>query len=554
MPIKSVFPVVSLFLVLLASCIDPSAGGARVSQDTHGEGDIREREDVREEPDSSAEDTGDTREPGIETVYVSAQNGDDSELGVAPQKPVKSLQRALEVARAQGARTIALAGGDYLGPIELPEGVSIYGGFAQDFNTDAPRDQKTRILAQDVDFNVDKNAYITVLAEGIQEKAVIDGVEIQGQKASRKGASTIAVMALNSPELRIEGVTIVAADASDGRDGVEGRDGAGGRRGAAGRSGLQISEGLEFSEEDEGNEESECVRGRGGSGGKVNSQIKPCEDVDESQAAGGEKGCGAFGDYQGAGGEGGANRCGSENIGDLNGGDGPSVAGAGPSSFPGMIAESTDIGFFDADGVWVEPVGLRPQDGNSGAGGAGGGAGGSYQLEQGGEVALGGDAGGGGGGGKGGGAGQNGGAGGSSFGLVIVGSPIALGELSVELGRGGHGGQGSVGGRGGKGGEGGEGGVGASARLGNANEDGESYAGGTGGSGGQGGDGGDGAGGRGGNSIGVAAVGVEVEQSAVTFESSNAASGEGGRGSSEDADDGYSGELSEAYYFELDSD
>jgi hypothetical protein len=440
-----------------------------------------------------------------QTIFV-APGGDDTaeNAGLTPQAPMATLDAALQKAVDEGRSVVLAAGGDYPGVMTLENGVSIYGGFvADDFSRDLAN-QTTRIIASAGDFDENTTNYVTVLAEDITDPTVLDNLTIVGFDAVNPGASTLALRAVDSAGLTVQNSRIIGGAAANGAPGEPGQTRA-------------------------------CTPPAGGDGGIADNDAMPCmnDGYDDANADDGDPG--ALADSsQGTGlkGFGGHHQCGatasSEGQADeatdgVDGKDGtPGEAGA-----HGVLPADGAIGAFDEAGVWSPAAGVEPTAGGDGGGGGGGGAGGNYESMS--SVLctppvvcfyLGGNGGDGGDGGCGGEAGENGQAGGSSFGIVVIGEAIGVAGTTIELGDGGDGGDGGSGGNGESGSRADNSETGANgANAGN---------GGFGGFGGIGGDGGNGVGGQGGNAIGLATVGVEVDDAGVTYRTEAAAAGSGG--------------------------
>jgi len=460
----------------------------------------------------------------VDSVFVSASDGDDSQNdGLTPDAPLATLVAALEAASAEGRQHILMSGGTYAGAVALKDGISIYGGFAADGFTRDIANQTTRIVATPSDFDGDTTAFVTVKAQDLSSPTVLDNLIIEGFDASNDGASTLALWALNSPELTVQNTTFVAGIAADG---------------ATGTAGAAL----------------DCAPApKGGAGGEP-SGAQPCtSSSDGSAAPGGNHGEGfnasAPAGQTGQGGTGGIHKC----KGSTTNGDAGEIGPPGSPGAPGALSASNDLGRFDASGLWIPASGVDPIDGTPGGGGGGGGAGGNYAgntlftcdgivascLYAGAAGGKGGD------GGCGGGAAMNGQPGGSSFGIVILHDPITITNTTVTLGQGGDGGDGGAG-RPGQTGE-----PPISGQIAVKIQAGD---GGNGGRGGTGGHGGNGAGGQGGNAIGLATVNAVVDAADITFDGTGAAEGAGGAGASPatnsvSAPDGRSGVTQDIHAF-----
>lgn len=522
----------AVVLLVAVACTEEDAGkGTPPSGDVRNEGNIPDAGDSegdsgRGESDGFAESDGMGERDGMSggedttdvdeqdaldldgAVFASAMNGSDGAEGLSADDPVKSLARALEVAGAQGLDTIALSGGEYAGAVRLESGVSIYGGFSQDFSERDPANQPTLLFSANTDeFDDEKNAHITVLAEDISEETVLSHLRIIGFDAESLSQSTFSVLALNSPGLDLQSVEVVGGAAGPGlaHDAGETRD---------------------------------CTPPKGGEGGEVDDDAEPCDnDFDSRRAFSGKNGeLFERGTNTGVGGHGGDHKCNADATDGEDGTDGtPSADGSG-----GSLPADGAIGSFSVRGVWAPARGEEPEAGEDGGGGGGGGAGGNYQqtstdsLHRGGKGGAGGD------GGCGGEAGGNGLPGGSSAGIVVLGEAIALSDIKITLGRGGDGGDG------GAGGEPEHGAIGGDSTNGERSNAGR---GGAGGYGADGGAGGDGVGGQGGNAFGLVTAGVELDGASISYEQADASPGRGGAGADEAAD-GRDGVVGETHHFD----
>lgn len=447
----------------------------------------------------------------LKTVFVSEGAGDDENHdGLTPDAPVRSLVEALEIAKETSRDTILLSGGEYKGAIELAEGVSIYGGYADDFSSRDVEGLISRVALSPDDLDEQPEQYTTVVARGISSRTILDHITIQGADAesSASGMTTTALQAISSEGLHVQNSRILAGDGSAGAHGEPG-------------------------ELDENCGDRDEVKIEGGKGGAA-SDASPCDPrVNHgTRAHAGSSGGSSDPDAtpSGGGGIGGYHFCYDEGDPDdeskKHGVDGsPGVLATNGS--PGTRAEDAGIGSFSDEGVWKPYVGEAPTDGSEGGGGGGGGAGRNY--ERAGDLRLGTVGGRGGDGGCGGLAGENGQPGGSSFGVVVIGAPISAEDTTIVMGSGAKGGNGGVGHEGEDEGRAPQAGEPA----------GNEYAGqgGQGGYGAVGGIGGHGLGGDGGHSVGLAAYKTAMSpEGSFIIERGSAAAGGAGEGV-EDKDD-----------------
>ncbi len=414
-------------------------------------------------------------------VFVkSGSNGDGTQAS-----PFGSITGAVQ--GIGSATRIYVCGGDtFTGSVELPGGVSLYGGFdctAWSYGDAAPKPT--------INGDVEEPA-LKIMESGT---SVVQSMKIESPDAGTAGSSSIAVM-VSGATVRFDRCSIRAGDGASGKPGEHQNIAVTPAAANAGPGGTGCVDSMPVG---------------GGASGELT-----CAGSDRSGGVGGSGGSGNSGGMGSSGTPAGANNMGGKGktttvpLACANGGFGD----PGTHGTPGSGALATDQGTVDEAGY----VGASGQDGltagDPGQGGGGGGGGNSCS----GFVGPGG--GGGGAGGCGGLPGQGGGGGGGSFGLVILaGSDVTLVDVTVKAGAGGMGGAGDSGQEGMEGGtEGGAGGgTGAC----------------PGGHGGKGGQGGAGGGGRGGPSVAIAYVGdppTEMGDNQVDAAATPAAGGDGGDG------------------------
>jgi len=486
-------------------------------------------------------------DPTPQFVFVS-QAGDESNNGVDFDSPLPTLQAGLALGRVLD-RDVLVARGIYGGPVELLDGVSVYGGYSLDYSERDPALHPVLIEAPD-------GAGAPVLiARGLISATRVDGLTVTASEADTpSGGSTAVFLDRSRSALRLSRITVVAAR---GATGLAGEDSSAGLA-AWGLDNLGQLEGV-----------------AGGSGLTHNPPLQACPPV--AAGAGGDKQC--FGGAVGGGRGGDAicpdmpecdndtdTPCGNAGCTDFNNGglcdadaiaaaeaaghpNPPAQSGLGPAS--GSAGEQTyssptnrgTCNFCDdgasllregdggqdggrgadgvggpgcggggalldlARGVGSAGDGIDGGDGLSGSGGGGGTAGAGYA-----KIAntvgnctsvSGGSGGGGGSGGCGAPAARGGGGGGASIGILIrladgTADGPRMEAVEIVTASGGDGGDGGVGAEGGAPGAGG---------LGGPTTFWCSRNGGRGGDGGAGGDGGGGGGGCGGGSYGAYILG-----------------------------------------------
>ena len=438
---------------------------------------------------------------------------DGDECGLTFETPCATLGVAVDRAVALGRSLVLLQAGSYDGPLVMADGVSVVGGYDQDWQRGPVSDP----LHQSVIQGGRDSAYVAVRAQNLTQSIalvdlVLEGPDAVGTNSLRNGRSSYGIYIDNTTSLTIREVIVEAGNGADARDGAAGTD-------ADSPGGV--------------------AQENGGGGGNAAEPGSTCDDT--TNGASGPAGTNSCsGTNGGGGGEGGPqdNNC-PFDLSAQPGDDGTSAVqvASGLYGYRGGGGGTCSAGGAGHDG--------RVQNGAGGSGGSGGGLlydyweggrGGAGSLGQnGGGGGGGGGSGGcdtgtdsygaGGGGGGGGGcraprAGGGGGAGGGSFGIFAVNSTVAIEGCTIRRGIGGRGGAGGVGGRGQSGGAGGPGG--------RATASGDSPAGGRGGSGGHGGHGGGGGGGSGGPSIGVYRNGGTLTHNCVVTAGGAGPGGQGG--------------------------
>ncbi|WP_395152965.1 hypothetical protein [Ilumatobacter sp.] len=410
-------------------------------------------------------------EDASRAAFVDGERGTDAGNGTM-EAPFKSIAAAATAAKGSDlyVRSVGIYD-ESDATIELGPGMSVYGGFDEEWNRDA--DRRAVITGNEVALTVfgdaerwiasieitsadvtGEGSSIGVLIAGAQEVNLIDSRVVSGRGGAGapggSGAVSIGVLATDVDQLSIERSTVNGGNGGNGgvapdTDGVAEAGGAGGS--ASGRNAGSGS-------------------GAGGAGGR-----------------GGETSNGANGSSgQSSGGQGGTNS--APDGGPGSGGNGGVVGGIG-----GVGGDGGNNLVSQANQETV-PVGAAGGTGEPGiAGRAGGGGGGGFGPLR---VAGGGGGGAGAGGTPGNGA-IGGGGGGGSVGLQAVGVDRLV--ISESLIAGGSGGNGAAGGAGAPGGAGGPGGAGAVGVDGVIADGGNGGGGGAGGGGGHGGAGGGGAGG-----------------------------------------------------------
>ncbi|MDC0742321.1 hypothetical protein [Polyangium mundeleinium] len=412
--------------------------------------------------------------------------------------PFKTIDEAVKEATNRTARVYVCADGDYKERLDIPAGISVFGGL--DCAGGAWRydgTTKSRI-----------NPAAPGTADGLQASVRIAGenassledLEITAADAKIPGGSSIAII--------VDRATVHWA-----RTEITARNGAAGDQGATPTDNIG-PDNADDSAIRGNNGQNACMGGPGGNPGGATKANPIC-----SESSGGKGGNGQ--DTSGdAGGDGipapnpNPSNKGIGGLGDMGQGcdlGQPGANGASGNEGAGAVEDGT----LDATKGYI---GVSGQPGTKGGVGQGGGGGGGARGKS---ACYGASGGSGGAGGCGGNGGLGGTAGGSSIAIVSIAATLSFDAVDITTGTGGQGGDGGFGQPGGFGGNGGNGGNGASS--GGATP--KACNGGPGGSGGFGGTGG---GGRGGHSVGIAHKGGSVSDEGVTI--MNGAPGTGGTG------------------------
>ncbi len=440
-----------------------------------------------------------------DAVFVSP-NGKDTNPGTK-DKPKRQIQAAVMAAANGGKKSVYAAAGSYA-RVEAETGVGIYGGY--DPGNWSQRGTKlTTTIA---------GSGAAVLAD--DRKAVVLQL-LTVSATSGDDASAYGIRAINGSEVRLQHVTVVAADGRPGVAGLNGTAGLDGAPGADGQPGFCDDVAV-------------VLGGLGGKAGGLPSIFgKVNAGYGGSGGGGGNPRFDSGGDgrpgqptllYEGSGTPGGR--------GGVNGNRGADGRAGqtgrnGWGGFGGLGGDNVVGGNLPA---WRGQNGTGGHPGAVGWGGGGGGGGGAQAgafVSDG----SGNGGGGGGGGGEGGGPADPGSYGAGSFGVYLLDSTLAVDSSSITAGNGGAGGAGGAGGFGGLGGGYGDGGTACRSEIG---------AGGNGGAGGRGGQGGGGGGGTGGPSIGILKLGTStatVKDSTIKI----GAAGAGGAGGAPNGGPGKAG-------------
>ena len=396
--------------------------------------------------------------------------------GLFAWEPVPTIAAGLAIAAERPERhAVLVANGTYTGPtLDVPTGVSIYGGYSSDFRTRG-----------DSHATYNSTSATALRVASTRSGVMIERVDFTTPNQGTNGWTAAVVVSDSANNVTLRRTNITAGNGGDGSVGDGGGDGNAGDGGANASGSSGGGGGVVGG----GGGASGRRQSAGPAGGAGDANGAPCGGSAGGGSGGSGLGCGD-GDPR-PGGPGGDGCVGSD-----------AAHGAGGNG-TGALAGTT----------WSPGNGGDGSRGGTGGGGGGGGAGGGEDCEEWGVCVFcgtGRGGGGGGGGGTGGHGGRGGRGGGASIGLIVVDSTVALNNAVIAATDGGDGGAGGDRGTGGPGGPGGSGATTSS------NEEGD---GGDGGNGRGGGLGGCGGGGGGGPSIGIAGIGsaAVIRGTAVTI-------------------------------------
>lgn len=457
-------------------------------------------------------------------VFVAAGFGADGGDCGTRAAPCASIPAGIARAGAVGKSQVYIAGGTYTGGVDVADGISLYGGFGQNFqrgpkatgtSTTAIQGQSSVVVAPSTEPQA-----IAVLADDLTRPTtlaflVVFGVDTTAQLPSGQGKSSYAMVVKDVPPnvLTIANNAFVAGDGAPGAAGSPGTSASATPATSGGEGG---DSGVPVACEDRGTAGSAASgAGAGGAGGQASTTCAPAGPPGSGEAGGDATGAdGAFGGGGTVGGP-----C-------LAGGDGEN--GLVTNGFGGSAGTS---GGLLSDGLfWRAAEGGEGTTGDDGRGGGGGGGAGGCDAGGGSYGA------GGGGGGAGGAAATDGGdggkGGGGSFGVYLVDASPRIANNVFNRGAGGKGGDGGAGGQGQPGGAGGQGGDGIASL---------SQPGGDGGDGGHGGHAGGGGGGSGGISFPIYSTSAASSPVVTANFTLGGTAGLGGAGGAQDEAAGASG-------------
>lgn len=450
-------------------------------------------------------------------------------------KPFTTYSAALASAQSRSARGIVIAGSPvFQEPLVISDGISLYGGYGASPRFDPDRNHRPKWDIGTTHLNAGTNQLVGATAQDVTNGTVLFHLEIKTAEvtttdANGNGASSIALVARNSPGLELDQMVLSAGKGAAGANGAAGTPG-----GAANNGGAAVG------------------RNPGTSG--PNCPASCTVQAGSQVPFQGDNRCGYAGHYQtdnyvyptrGNPGNvtgtvaGGAKGTSVDNWGDGCGGPqelvtSGSTGATGATGNAGGNGVRGSLATVNASGVYLPNPGSNGTAGLIGTWGGGGGSGGSYRDDctypnDSSSNLLGRAGGGGGGPGCGGDFGRRGGGGGASIAVLAASSALKVTDSTLTSGSAGNGGSGGSGAPGGAGGAGALGGgrnADGSCPINNTSGGATGMCGGTGGQGGPGGTGGHAGGGSGGHSVGIWCVGTTtLTRSGVGFTQGTAGNG-----------------------------
>jgi len=473
------------------------------------------RPGAADEPDDGFVDSNcDGVDGNIGGALFVAPGGNDRNAGT-PERPL--ARPATAVARAAGrGLDVYVAGGTYdlTQPLEIAEGVSVYGAYS---SADWSRDPSNVTVLR-------APGSLALVAGNVADRTVFERLSVTAESSGVGSGSSYGLFAVSSDGLVLRHCTLQAGDGSAGSNGSSpAGQAADGGNGAAGGPGCEDSNGFCDS----------CSRPSGGRGG-TSSCGHPGGVGGRPGKGGGDGSAGGASPDGTAGGPGTPDGRGNWNTPSTYWGRSGAHGGAGRSGTAGAPSYGA-LGYSASHGQ----SGTAGSHG-MGGGGGGGGGGGDDMCNS-----YGGAGGGGGGGGCGGSAAGGGRSGGGSFAAYLWDSNVTFEACQLRTGNGGRGGDGGTGQPGGARGEGGHGVLsGAGNSYGGGTEQDDGSNGGRGGWGGNGGRGGHGGGGAGGPSIGVLSGGDSAPR---LLNNTGFSLGQAGARGESPGNDGVSGRRAQTY-------
>ena len=156
------------------------------------------------------------------TIYVSSSGSDTAECGIAPDAACSAIQTGVNRAIQTNGHLVAVAAGLYFESITLASGVSVLGGFDDEFSRRHIPSMRPIIQGRGT-------SPATVSAANIVASTTFEGFLILGPSVSVPGVNSIGIQIRNSTDALIVLNNIilagVAAGGGAGTRGVRGLDG-----------------------------------------------------------------------------------------------------------------------------------------------------------------------------------------------------------------------------------------------------------------------------------------------------------------------------------------
>ncbi len=155
--------------------------------------------------------------PAADGIFVSSSKGDDTATG-AMDNPVKSLARALALAKEQGTRVIACAE-DFRESLTLLDGVSMFGSYNCNQSPWKEGKKRTRVLAPTSPAVTARELSLTTRLDAFE----ILAPDLDGTPATDQVGTSIALDVRGSRGLIVSQSVLRAGSGAPGSDGTEGR-------------------------------------------------------------------------------------------------------------------------------------------------------------------------------------------------------------------------------------------------------------------------------------------------------------------------------------------
>ena len=154
-------------------------------------------------------------DPSGPLVFVSPA-GDDAQPGTEPDAPVRTLARGLSLGAMLG-RDVLVARGVYSGPLSIPSGIAIRGGYSPDFTR-----QDSTLYPVVIEGAESLQGAPVLVCENVDQSTRLEDVTIEAAPVMSPGQGSTALFLDGcGPGFVLERVTILAARAAAGRAGED---------------------------------------------------------------------------------------------------------------------------------------------------------------------------------------------------------------------------------------------------------------------------------------------------------------------------------------------